>query len=548
MRRELEELALLDQYIDGLLSVSEKKDFENRLRKEPNFKQALEDQIALRKGIERKGLKEEIHAKGKGRFGKRWFWVFTLPLLLIIYYLIGNKSEYVQDKKVHKTEQLQPILNETVIDSKSLKGLDTNNLPERSLKPQTNIPRKKVNDSSNQSPIKTEGQLVQFDVEEQMFWIDNSTSSQITGKDGVILTFKPNSFEGGDSIEIRLKEYYKYSDIVMRGLSTTSNGKHIETGGMINIQAYSNGEKTTLKPKQSYEIAFPKRAGNNIDGKTFYADSEDNLNWKIDTNELIQQPCRTIRKGQNLIEISGLPGPGSLKGFKPAQKYLMRFAFTSEQAMIFVNAEKYPTARVTVKIVKGKVSELKIDSKDRNFKTILLAYMKEFDKEEIKARGLSYITDIWFEDPAGCGNIKQKFSKIDQKTADQLNQTLRVSEYNIIESLNLGLVNCDAFANINRKLIDLNYMTSVDCKLMLMFKERDVFLSNYGFAYKERLFTQIPADEEIILVAYRESEESDFEVCIQEYKTNRTNNNLTLAHFSKMTTDQFSRTIDSIKD
>lgn len=86
-----------------------------------------------------------------------------------------------------------------------MKDLDTNNLPERSLKPQTNIPRKKVNDSSNQSPIKTEGQLVQFDVEEQMFWIDNSTSSQITGKDGVILTFKPNSFEGGDSIEIWLK-------------------------------------------------------------------------------------------------------------------------------------------------------------------------------------------------------------------------------------------------------------------------------------------------------------------------------------------------------
>lgn len=41
---------------------------------EIELRQALEDYISLRKGIERSVLIDEIEvAKGKGRFGKRWF-------------------------------------------------------------------------------------------------------------------------------------------------------------------------------------------------------------------------------------------------------------------------------------------------------------------------------------------------------------------------------------------------------------------------------------------------------------------------------------------
>lgn len=53
MRSELEFLATIDRYLDGKLSGDQKIQFEKKLANDRDFRQKVEDQIALRKGIER---------------------------------------------------------------------------------------------------------------------------------------------------------------------------------------------------------------------------------------------------------------------------------------------------------------------------------------------------------------------------------------------------------------------------------------------------------------------------------------------------------------
>ena len=545
MRRELEELAILDQYIDGQLSESEQTDFEKRIKNEPSLKQALDDQITLRKGVDRIVLKKEISsAKGNGGFGKKRFGLIFIAILiatLSVYF--ATEKEEISEKKVVKEEQLLPVieseLNDTIVQ------FENNPSEDIFLEDTTKV--------VEQVSIKEEViEELGFDVETQVFVINNAEFSRITGKDGVVISFTANSFEGGDSIEIRLKEYYNYADILMRGLSTTSNGQLIETGGMIHLEAFSKGEKVNLKTGKDYEIAFPKRAGIDLDAKTFYAESEKDLNWEVDTNGLLKQHCRMIRSGRNLVEFASLPGMQALQKFKPVQQYMLRFGFNTKEALLFSNSAEFPTGRVTVKIVKGKITEVKVDTKDKNFKMVLLAYLKKLDKEAIKKRALTYDVEIWYENPDNCRSnqvvFKGDFSSEEIEVAGKLNQTLYVSEYNIIKSLKLGLVNCDAFTNIQEELINLKYLTSVDCKVMLMFKNRDIFLSNYGFSYKERSFNRIPVDTEVILVAFRQSEDDDLEVCIQDFTTNGKEESIPLVHFAKMTTKQFTREINVLKE
>jgi len=70
--------------------------------------------------------------------------------------------------------------------------------------------------------------------------IDNTKDTLVFGSKGTGLFFEKESFELPDGtnpkgkISIQLKECYNNSDIVRENLSTTSNGKLLETRGMIN--------------------------------------------------------------------------------------------------------------------------------------------------------------------------------------------------------------------------------------------------------------------------------------------------------------------------
>jgi hypothetical protein len=145
----------------------------------------------------------------------------------------------------------------------------------------------------------------------QTFSIDPSLEQTITGKQGTILVFPANSLvdKNGNTpkgkIQISLTECYEMADMIMNRLSTTSNGKMLETAGMVNVIATSNGEELQLKKESPYTVEFPKKTKKD-DFHLFYGErtADGNINW-----ELAQDPST----GSGNLE-NGEMGPSTGSG------------------------------------------------------------------------------------------------------------------------------------------------------------------------------------------------------------------------------------------
>ncbi|KAF2508620.1 hypothetical protein EYY60_15955 [Flavobacterium zhairuonense] len=135
--------------------------------------------------------------------------------------------------------------------------------------------------------------FIKNDKKPQFFLINNLKDTTIVCAEKTKITFKANSLvllksgkEATGKIKISVKEYYAISDMILDGLSTTSNGKIIETNGMLHIVATANEEKCGLKKGKNIEIAFPQK-GNKEGMQLFYGNwQKDQINWIVDKNSV----------------------------------------------------------------------------------------------------------------------------------------------------------------------------------------------------------------------------------------------------------------------
>jgi len=85
-------------------------------------------------------------------------------------------------------------------------------------------------------------------------------------------------------VKISVREFYKISDMLVEGLTTTSNKQLLETGGMINIKATANNGKDSLilKPGKTIAIAMTKSDDNYVDGMQLFNGMHDSsqINWQ----------------------------------------------------------------------------------------------------------------------------------------------------------------------------------------------------------------------------------------------------------------------------
>jgi hypothetical protein len=127
--------------------------------------------------------------------------------------------------------------------------------------------------------------------------IDNSTEVVITAPKGTVLIFEKESFAMPDGsapkgrVSIVMKECYSEADMIRENLSTVSDGRLLETKGMVNIAAFADGQELKLKDGKEFIVLFPKLA---VDGNKpmslFYGERNDTggINWKIDSNSLLR--------------------------------------------------------------------------------------------------------------------------------------------------------------------------------------------------------------------------------------------------------------------
>ena len=96
-----------------------------------------------------------------------------------------------------------------------------------------------------------------------------------------------NSFDCDcQEVQFELKEFFTPSEILLSGLTTTSNGKTLVTGGMIHLMAYCNNKELSLKNGTKANINFYS-----IDesfGIFFGKENNNIIDWTLDKNTKAQ--------------------------------------------------------------------------------------------------------------------------------------------------------------------------------------------------------------------------------------------------------------------
>lgn len=118
----------------------------------------------------------------------------------------------------------------------------------------------------------------------QTFSIDASIDNIIAGTNGTKIRIPKNSFVDSTgqpisgTVEIQLKEALTKQEMVLANLTTTFNGKPLETGGMIFIDASSNGKSILIAESKSIQVALP--TDSTLNGMSLFSGVQDSSGMK----------------------------------------------------------------------------------------------------------------------------------------------------------------------------------------------------------------------------------------------------------------------------
>jgi hypothetical protein len=159
-------------------------------------------------------------------------------------------------------------------------------------------PKSKATDSSlNASPItlvssdriQVQERTAKFRTNSNTFEMDAQNPGRRKGMSGTQLDFTGCTFvyEDGSPVmcnfTLELKEYYDQSKMLQANLSTTSDGRMLETAGMVELKAYNANGNIKIDPSSSYSIGFPRNGNTKDDFKLFYGEwrNDELINWKL---------------------------------------------------------------------------------------------------------------------------------------------------------------------------------------------------------------------------------------------------------------------------
>lgn len=129
-------------------------------------------------------------------------------------------------------------------------------------------------------------------VPSQIFDIDSKQDNVIEGNKGTVVVCPKGCFKNAkneiveDNVKVELSEALSLEDMLLSNLTTTSDGKQLETDGMIYFNATANGEQLTINKDNPIHIEIPtteKKAG--MMAYKGIRDEKGNMNW-IEPKEL----------------------------------------------------------------------------------------------------------------------------------------------------------------------------------------------------------------------------------------------------------------------
>ncbi|MGV6860766.1 MAG: c-type cytochrome [Putridiphycobacter sp.] len=305
MRKELIEIETIERYLLNQMDEFEKGEFEKKMNANSELKAKVEAQKTITEAINRMALKQA---------SKNAYKTYKLQVLL--------------------TKLLVLVAVIAIASFVTLKflGSDENNV-EYETKINTPVSVLPANDSisnfSNQM------------LDQEVFSINTKLDTVIENKDGIIIYIPANAFDtDSENIEVLVQSAIHAEDILYAGLSTTSNGNELETGGMFYVDAFDGKNRVNLV--KNLEVNVPTQ--NKIEGMQLYKGEktpEGEINWvnpKPIKNKLTPVDILSLDffppTYDNTLTNWGYPN----KAFKDSLYY--SFAFQKQQEDISLNLEE----------------------------------------------------------------------------------------------------------------------------------------------------------------------------------------------------------------
>lgn len=139
---------------------------------------------------------------------------------------------------------------------------------------------------SEKESLTFDKELQQLSDQSQFFTITNGIGDTLETKNGTRIIIQPNTFvfnDGQDTeepVQIEVKDVFDKSEMILNGLGTVSDGRLLESFGMVYLRATSDVRELKIRDKSSIIISLPNRRKSYY-GELFYgAEVDRSLNWE----------------------------------------------------------------------------------------------------------------------------------------------------------------------------------------------------------------------------------------------------------------------------
>jgi len=263
MRNDLEKMALIDDYLMGQMNKEQMTSFRKEMDTNSELKNDVDFQKALIAGLQLNAAKANI-AKASKQYHFRKMILNSIIVVAAISGLIAaavvmTKSEKQSDKPT-KIEQTT-VVNKADTTARPIETTGDFTMKQETAREVNRFPFFEIEKSKIDSPIaeipvaamiKEETQVTQYAPESplcspkkiisQFHNINANRDTVFYGTDGTEIVYTANSLMNADGklyngIAIfELKEVTNLETMIRSGLTTTSDGEIIESGGMVYLQ------------------------------------------------------------------------------------------------------------------------------------------------------------------------------------------------------------------------------------------------------------------------------------------------------------------------
>lgn len=345
MKRHID---LINAYLNKTLTKTERQVFENKLNTDDNFNTIYNEQLIILEGIKRVAIKKEITIAKQSYLRAKWLkytgiYLGVILVSALIYSLIFKNEEpqvttqqnnntikievdsivvkkAIEEKIVIIEDIEKPIFSKAIIEQKH-----EITRPDKTV--QNNTPTIAiVNTKVMQTQEKLVNKLNEDIIEPispeilafyktnkkapQIIEVNTEKEFNITCNEGTILNIPAKSFVDAKTgelargkINLEVTEYYKLSHMLLGNLTTTSDSKLLETGGMLFLEANKKGSKLKLKSGRRIKMVFNNKGKKDM--QLFLGNVDNNrVNWKPENNSNIKFISDHFEELEEDVEVS----------------------------------------------------------------------------------------------------------------------------------------------------------------------------------------------------------------------------------------------------